>query len=318
MIQFNVSRPSDDWIYSSFHANNSACVQLLYAFNHLRRPKCRVHDIDCICVPIKSENQKQKYGKKGSHVFWRCPNCHWSAAITNGSYLHGLRTLSLFKVIKLLYKFYQDRTAEQASKDDDLDYQLCRKWFDWFRRGISHYMQNYYYPSFVFDLSHPTEWDESSFAAKQKHNRGRRREPVWVLGGVQRGTNLVCFSVVNNDRDDPTLVPIIYRHVPQGATVITDAWGGYNNLSSLGLHHWSCNHSRTFCDPLTGVNSNLIECTFGICKGDLRKHKGIPHSHLQRHLDAWCFKRNCNKSGKNYWGELLLVIGAMSSFVPLT
>ena len=64
----------------------------------------------CVCVPINTENQRDKYGKKGSHVF--CPNCHWSAAITNGSRLHGLKKLSLLKAIKLLYKFYQDRTAE--------------------------------------------------------------------------------------------------------------------------------------------------------------------------------------------------------------
>ena len=119
-------------------------------------------------------------------------------------------------------------------------------------------MQNYYYPSFVLDISLPTEWDEASFAA-------------------------------------------IYRLAPLGATIITDAWGGYNNLSNLGHHHWSCNHSHAFSNPLTVVNSNLIECTFGNFNGDLTKPKGIPQSHWQRHLDAWCFKRNRNRSGKNYW-----------------
>ena len=73
----------------------------------------------------------------------------------------------------------------------------------------------------------------------------------------------------------------------------------------------------SFADPMTGWHSNTIESLFGLCKLDLKKHKGIPESHLQRHLDAWCFKRNCNKSGQNYWEQLLLVIGAMSSIVVM-
>ena len=248
-------------------------------------------------------------------MFWRCSRCLYSVAITNGSYLHGLKKLSAFKVIKLLYKFYQDRTAEQASNDDELNYELCRRWFDWFRRCISHYMQHYFYPNFEFDLSHPSEWDESSFAAKPKHNRGQRREPVWVVGGVQRMTNLVMLQMVE-ERDESTMIPIIYHHAHGGATIITDAWGACNPLNSFGFRHFNVNHSRTFADPLTGWHSNTIEGLFGLCKLDLKKHKGIPQSHLQRHLDAWCFRRNTIKSGQNYWEQLLLVIGAMQQFVP--
>ena len=310
-----VARPTDDWIYSSFFFNSSNCFNLLYAFNHLRRPLCPTHHVDLDCCPITTTNQQHKYGKKGAMVFWKCPRCHYSVAITNGSYFHALKKLSVFKVIKLLYKFYQDRTAEQASKDDDLNYDLCRRWFDWFRRCISHYMQHYFYPSFSFNLLHPTEWDESSFAAKQKHHRGARREPVWVIGGVQRITNLVMLQVVDR-RDDVTLVPIIHLHSMAGATIITDAWGAYNPLRRFGYSHWSLNHSRTFADPLTGWHSNTIEGVFGLCKLDLKKHKGIPESHLQRHLDVWCFKRDTIKLGHNYWERLLLVIGAMQDFVP--
>ena len=309
-------RPTDDWIYSSFFNNSSNCVTLLYAFNHLRRPTCPTHNLQCICAPISTYNQRQRWGKKGYDCYWKCVTCSWGVGIANGSYVHALKRLSVFKVIKLIYKFYQQRTAEQACKDDGLNYELCRKWFDWFRRCISHYMQNYYYPNFVFDMTHPTEWDESSFAAKPKHNRGRRREPIWVEGGVQRNTNLVMLQVVNA-RDGGTLVPIIHRHCHRGAIIVTDAWGGYNDLSLHGFNHWSVNHSVTFSDPLTGWHSNTIECTFGLCKLDLKKYKGLPESHLQRYLDAWCFKRNCEKSGRNYWEELLMVIGAMQAHVRI-
>ena len=133
-------------------------------------------------------------------------------------------------------------------------------------------------------------------------------------GEDQGITNLVMLQVVD-DREDATLVPIIHRHSVLGATIITDAFASYNPLNSFGFHHWSLNHSRTFADPLTGWHSNTIEGIFGLCKFDLKKHKGIPQTHVQRHLDAWCFKRNTIKSGQNYWEQLVLVIGAMQEFV---
>ena len=101
---------------------------------------------------------------------------------------------------------------------------------------ISYYMQNYYHPNFVSDSRNP-EWDESSFAGKQKHRRGRIvRVPIWVLGGVQRGTKLIVMNVVD-DRTASTLIPMIYRHCTPGATMITDAWAGYNALSMLGFQY---------------------------------------------------------------------------------
>ncbi len=54
----------------------------------------------------------------------------------------------------------------------------------------------------------------------------------------------------------------------------------------------------------------------GICKLDLKKHRGIQQHQLQRYIDCWCFARNCERSGKNYWDELLMVVGAMQQFVP--
>ena len=242
MANFRGTRPNDDWIYSTFYNDTPACFRFFYAFNHLRRPRCPEHDVESVCVPIETQNQGVRYGSKGSDVFWKCPHCRWARTITNGSYLFGLKSLQIFKVIKLLYKFYQGRTVEEASVEDGLNYELCRKWFDWFRRCISHYMQNYYYPNFQFDLSNPTEWDESSFAAKQKHGRGPVKAPVWVLGGVQRVTNLCTLQVVDR-RNDATLIPIIHRHSVMGATIVTDAWSAYDSLNRYGYDHWSVNHS---------------------------------------------------------------------------
>ena len=315
MEHLRVPHQNDDWIYTNFYNNMDACSNFLYAYTHLQRPSCPIHGLSCIAAPIHTENQKTRYGRKGANVFWKCPSCSKGHAMTNGSYLSGLQKLQWFKVIKMFYKFYQGRTAFEASQDDALSYDMCRLWYDWIRRCISHYMQNYYYPNFVFDSRNPTEWGESSFAGKQKHRRGRLVGVlIWVLGGVQRRTKLIVMNVVD-DRTGSTLIPMIYRHCPPGAMLITDEWAGYNALSMLGFQHWSVNHSYTFLDPLTGLHSNTIENMFGCCKHDLRKYKGLHAPQLQQQLDAWCFKHNMENAGKNYWEQLLMVCGATQQFV---
>ena len=303
MENLRVSRPSDDWIYSTLHNIIVACTNFLYAYNHLRRPICPTHNLGCVSVPIRTANQREKYGKKGANIFWKCTTCSKSYAITNGSYLSGLKRLQLFKVIKLFYKFYQGRTALEASQDDDLTYDMCKIWYDWIWRCISHYMLKYYYPNFVFDSSEPIEWDESCFAGKQKFNRGRIvKEPIWVLAGVQRQTKFVVMNVVN-DRTGATLIPMIYRHCLPDSMIITDAWAGYNALRMIGFQHWMVNHTYIFLDPLSGLHTNTIENTFGCCKHDLRKYKGLRGAQLQQYLDAWCFKRNMERAGKSYWEQ---------------
>ena len=140
MEHLRVAKPNDDWIYSSFYNNIEACTKFLYAYNHLQRPMCPIHDLGCVTAPIQTTNQRTRYGKKGANTFWKCPRCSKGYAITNGSYLSGLKKLQLFKVIKIFYKFFQGRTAEEASQDDALSYDMCRIWYDWIRRCISYYM----------------------------------------------------------------------------------------------------------------------------------------------------------------------------------
>ncbi len=103
------------------------------------------------------------------------------------------------------------------------------------------------------------EIDEAKFG-KRKFNKGAYREGMWVLGGVDRETGQ-CFLVPcpGNQRDGPTLLPIIQRWVLPGSIVYTDEWGAYNSLTARGYTHDSVNHSIQFVDPLTGVHTNTQE-----------------------------------------------------------
>lgn len=66
------------------------------------------------------------------------------------------------------------------------------------------------------------EGDETYLSAKKK-GRGRRvrRNPKWLLGLVERGSNLSFITEVPN-RQAATLLPLIERHVMPGTTISTD------------------------------------------------------------------------------------------------
>ena len=68
--------------------------------------------------------------------------------------------------------------------------------------------------------------DESKFFHR-KYHRGRYTNDHWVL-----------------QRDSATLIPII--HVLPGTTVWTDEWAAYRQLSTLGYHHYTVNHTENF------------------------------------------------------------------------
>ena len=128
------------------------------------------------------------------------------------------------------------------------------------------------------------EVDESKFMHR-KYHRGRYREGHWVLGMVERDTN-VCMMVAVEDRDAATLLPIIAQHVLPGTRIITDGWQAYNQLPQP---HDVVNHRLHFVDPNDRtLHTNTVEGTWAHAKAQFRKMHGTSdalfHSHLQEFL----------------------------------
>ena len=55
------------------------------------------------------------------------------------------------------------------------------------------------------------------------------------------------FVVPNTEAE--TLIPKIIENVPTSAAILTDSWGAYNKLQSLGYKHLTVNHSVEFVAP---------------------------------------------------------------------
>lgn len=133
------------------------------------------------------------------------------------------------------------------------------------------------------------EIDETKLG-KRKYNRGHPVDGVWVVVGIERGSNGKIFLVPVVKRDAQTLREIINNHVLPGSIVFTDCWRGYSNLENLGLTHFQVNHSQTFLDPVTGACTNTAE---GLNSG--LKRKIMPRNRtregIEGHLGEYVWRR---------------------------
>jgi len=61
-------------------------------------------------------------------------------------------------------------------------------------------------------------------------------------------------------QDRATLISIIENEIFPGTTIMSDEWKPYKVLQNKGYNHWIVNYSEHFVDPLTGANTQTIEC----------------------------------------------------------
>ena len=309
------SNPDDDWLYEM---KNDKLKQAIFLESHsiVNPPICTNCNVQCTLYSLTTNRELER----NQFPFrWKCTNssCTESEDYTyfHNSFLKACK-ITPFKHIQLIYKFYGKRSAVQAAAETKINVHTVRKWFDFYRRCIHRFMHNHFYPRFQFDTDFAVEWDEAAMSAKQMHNRGRRREPIWVLGGVQRLKNYVVLKVVPN-RVRATLHPIIQSVCPNGSTVITDGWRAYLGLSSLGIYHWTVPHSVAFRHQVTWEHTNTIECLWALIRSDLRLLKGIRSHDLQKHLDVFAFRRNMDKDpdASSVWTSMCVCLGAMQDSV---
>ena len=106
--------------------------------------------------------------------------------------------------------------------------------------------------------------DESKFG-KRMYNVGHAVGGVWVIGGVEHGTDgRRMFAVSVENRNAQTIKALMERFVRPGTKLTTDLWKGYRPqyMADLNITHVTVNHSKNFKDPLSGACTNTIEGTW--------------------------------------------------------
>jgi transposase-like protein len=146
-------------------------------------------------------------------------------------------------------------------------------------------------------LSGSVEVDETLVGGEDrggKRGRGSARKSVVVIAVEvfePRGFGRIRMQHVS-DASSESLVPFVINSVEPGSVILTDSWGGYNDLVNHGYTHNKTNLSASG-DPahvhMPGVHriaSLLKRWLLGIHQGAVRD------KHLNYYLDEYTFRFN--------------------------
>lgn len=142
-----------------------------------------------------------------------------------------------------------------------------------------------------------TEKDYTTAAEKKKLTSGRSLyDKIVVLGLVERNGKVIAKRIT--DTRTKTILPIIEKNVAKGSTMLTDEYGAYSALNSLGYSHKTIQHNLKIY--VQGeVHTNTIENFWSVLKRGLY---GIYHytskKHLDRYLDEFCARYNTRYLGE--------------------
>ena len=85
---------------------------------------------------------------------------------------------------------------------------------------------------------------------------------------------------------------LIRQQVLPGTHIITDGWGAYSNLSSLGYTHSVVVHEENFVSPVNPeVHTQRIEATWGSLKRFVRAHGTNKSGFFIEYICEYIFRR---------------------------
>uniref|UniRef100_A0A915KUG8 ISXO2-like transposase domain-containing protein n=1 Tax=Romanomermis culicivorax TaxID=13658 RepID=A0A915KUG8_ROMCU len=130
-----------------------------------------------------------------------------------------------------------------------------------------------------------------------RRNYGAVVDGPWIFGLVQKRQDNKLdhrfFQVMGHDAN--TLNLIIQRNVAPGTMIRSDKWAAYNGLGALNYIHKMVNHSLFFVDPVTRINTQQIETSWGAAKMIIMwKMGGTSHNLLLGHMAEFWW-RGLNK-----------------------
>jgi len=155
-------------------------------------------------------------------------------------------------------------------------------------------------------LDKEVEADETFIGGKNKNRCGDKKvegsqgrsckDKTSVLGMIQRKGKVTARVIENTSQSEIT--PLIKEYILRSATLYTDEWSGYNEVSKL-YNHFRVNHSMG--EYVNGdAYTNTIEGFWTLLK---RGYVGIYHSmsrkYLHRYVDEFVFRYNTRKMSES-------------------
>jgi ISXO2-like transposase domain len=266
------------------------------AFLHLQH-LLDVRHQRCGCGRLMSLEKRKK---RGDGFILYCNACKQERSIRHGSFFEEHPKVPLPALIQII------RELEQQHKQEDIAQCV----------GVSCNTISSIHSSLLprlhaYHIRHPirftatqtVEIDETKM--DWESTTGRRRETgEWILGMVarqqQRGPLIVSLIPVT-DRSQADLVPFIITSIDSNATVMTDAWTSYNNLSVTGLRHYVINkqqdgfaRTQRVGRRLLNINVNHIESVWHQLRMIIAHRHGVRRRNVPAALEEFMFIRGGN------------------------
>ncbi len=135
------------------------------------------------------------------------------------------------------------------------------------------------------EFNEDTQVDETYVGGKTKKNKGGQgrstKQKTPVFGLLSKGK---VHAQVIPDAKKNTLQSIIDELVSAGSRIISDCWGGYNDVQKNYLHETVAHHLDEYVNK-NGYHTNSIEGFWSLLK---RGIIGIYHLVTAKHLPKYC------------------------------
>ena len=237
----------------------------------------------CEHCDVDMSFQRRNAGDYVDGYMWCCRLCRSHRNLRKDSFFSGSH-LQLAQLLDILYFWSTQTKQADVSLETGVSCHTLVDWQNFIRDICCQYLLDH--PVEMGGPGRTVEVDESKFMHR-KYHRGAYRKGHWVLGMVERESNL-CMMVEVENRTAETLLPIIARHVLPGTRILTDGWAAYNQLPQ----HEVVNHRLHFVDPNDPtLHTNTIEGSWGHVKTKFRAMHGTSDGLFNSHLQEFLWRR---------------------------
>jgi len=259
-------------------------------------------------------NAMEKHRAGSGSLHWRCNRAMHrpsqpSIGFKVGTFFEDVR-LDCKTIFKLTYLWCMNLPLEYAEFETEVGHPNVVFWHKKFRQICARYFRNH--PIRLGGGRLIVEADET-FLSRRHGRRGKRvrRCPKWVFGIVERGLNLSYFRVVTR-RNAATLLPLLFRHVRVGSTIMTDEWRSYRRITMLHrFHHRHVNHGLNFVKPANRkIHTQNIENKNGQLKEMLRRRHGVVDQILPNLLKEFNWRERFGQRNMvfyNFWSQVAAI-----------
>lgn len=231
------------------------------------------NELNCPKCLVGSNTHKMKESYKQRYLW--CSICRKKYRYT--SYKGGIfysTKLSSKQIYQLIWCYLNKKSIDTTRTTTGLSYPTIERWISRFRDNLPE--------QDIGRLSGLIQMDESFFG-RLRH----KQEQVIVVGAIEADTGRIKLELVPN-RTSSTLSGFIDTNIAPDATVITDKWRAYDEVTMCPREHLTVNHSIG-----EFRFSNRIEGLWSEIKKHIRRmYQKILTNKLKPILKEWELRHN--------------------------